>query len=32
MAKAGLTLGDVVQAHVFMAPDPKMNGGMDFMA
>jgi enamine deaminase RidA (YjgF/YER057c/UK114 family) len=31
MAKAGLTLGDVVQAHVFMAPDPKMNGGMDFM-
>jgi enamine deaminase RidA (YjgF/YER057c/UK114 family) len=30
MAKAGLTFGDVVQAHVFMAPDPAKNGGMDF--
>lgn len=30
MAKLGLTLGDVVQAHVFMAPDPAMKGGMDF--
>ena len=30
MAKLGLTFGDVVQAHVFMAPDPSMKGGMDF--
>jgi enamine deaminase RidA (YjgF/YER057c/UK114 family) len=30
MAKAGLTLGDVVQAHVFMAPDPAKGGAMDF--
>ncbi|HEX4637253.1 MAG TPA: Rid family hydrolase [Rhizomicrobium sp.] len=30
MAKAGLTLGDVVQAHVFMAPDPSKGGEMDF--
>ena len=30
MAKAGLTLGDVVQAHVFMAPDPSKGGAMDF--
>lgn len=30
MAKAGLTLGDVVQAHVFMAPDPAKGGEMDF--
>jgi enamine deaminase RidA (YjgF/YER057c/UK114 family) len=30
MAKAGLTLGDVVQAHVFMAPDPSRGGAMDF--
>jgi 2-iminobutanoate/2-iminopropanoate deaminase len=30
MAKAGLTFGDVVQAHVFMAPDPTLKGGMDF--
>jgi enamine deaminase RidA (YjgF/YER057c/UK114 family) len=30
MAKLGLTFGDVVQAHVFMAPDPAMKGGMDF--
>jgi len=30
MAKAGLTLGDVVQAHVFMAPDPTKGGAMDF--
>ena len=28
---AGLGFGDIVQAHVFMAPDPKLNGGMDFM-
>jgi enamine deaminase RidA (YjgF/YER057c/UK114 family) len=31
MAKAGLTFGDVVQAHVFMAPDPSKGGTMDFM-
>jgi enamine deaminase RidA (YjgF/YER057c/UK114 family) len=30
MAKAGLDFGDVVQAHVFMAPDPARGGGMDF--
>jgi enamine deaminase RidA (YjgF/YER057c/UK114 family) len=30
MAKAGLNLGDVVQAHVFMAPDPSKGGAMDF--
>jgi enamine deaminase RidA (YjgF/YER057c/UK114 family) len=30
MAKAGLDFGDVVQAHVYMAPDPAMGGGMDF--
>jgi enamine deaminase RidA (YjgF/YER057c/UK114 family) len=30
MAKAGLDFGDVVQAHVFMAPDPAMGGGIDF--
>jgi enamine deaminase RidA (YjgF/YER057c/UK114 family) len=30
MAKAGLDFGDVVQAHVFMAPDPAKGGGMDF--
>jgi enamine deaminase RidA (YjgF/YER057c/UK114 family) len=30
MAKAGLDFGDVVQAHVFMAPDPSKGGGMDF--
>ena len=29
LAKLGLTLGDVVQAHVFLAPDPK-TGKMDF--
>jgi enamine deaminase RidA (YjgF/YER057c/UK114 family) len=30
MAKTGLNFGDVVQAHVFMAPDPAKGGGMDF--
>lgn len=30
MAKAGLGFGDVVQAHVYMAPDPALKGGMDF--
>jgi len=30
MAKAGLTFGDIVQAHVFLAPDPHLNGGFDF--
>jgi enamine deaminase RidA (YjgF/YER057c/UK114 family) len=30
MAKAGLTFGDIVQAHVFMAPDPSKGGEMDF--
>ena len=30
MTKVGLTFGDVVQAHVFMAPDPHVNGGIDF--
>jgi enamine deaminase RidA (YjgF/YER057c/UK114 family) len=30
MAKAGLGFGDVVQAHVFMAPDPAKGGEMDF--
>lgn len=29
MAKLGLTFGDIVQAHVFLAPDPK-TGKMDF--
>ena len=30
MAKAGLSFGDIVQAHVFMAPDPSKGGDMDF--
>jgi enamine deaminase RidA (YjgF/YER057c/UK114 family) len=30
MAKEGLTFGDVVEAHVYMAPDPHVNGGIDF--
>jgi enamine deaminase RidA (YjgF/YER057c/UK114 family) len=30
MAKAGLDFGNVVQAHVYMAPDPAKGGGMDF--
>ncbi|HVZ27772.1 MAG TPA: Rid family hydrolase [Rhizomicrobium sp.] len=30
MTKEGLTFGDVVAAHVFMAPDPHVNGGIDF--
>jgi enamine deaminase RidA (YjgF/YER057c/UK114 family) len=30
MTKEGLTFGDVVQAHVFMAPDPHVGGGIDF--
>ena len=29
LAKLGLTMGDVVQAHVFLAPDPA-TGKMDF--
>lgn len=29
LAKLGLTFGDIVQAHVFLAPDPK-TGKMDF--
>jgi enamine deaminase RidA (YjgF/YER057c/UK114 family) len=30
LAKLGLTFGDVVQAHVYMTPDPSQNGGIDF--
>ena len=30
LTKLGLTFGDVVQAHVYMAPDPSRNGDMDF--
>jgi enamine deaminase RidA (YjgF/YER057c/UK114 family) len=30
MAKEGLGFGDVVAAHVFMAPDPHVGGGIDF--
>jgi enamine deaminase RidA (YjgF/YER057c/UK114 family) len=30
MAKLGLTFGDVVQAHVFLAGDPAAGGKMDF--
>ena len=30
LAKLGLTLGDVVQAHVFLAADPANGGKMDF--
>ena len=30
LAKLGLTFGDVVQAHVFMTPDPSHNGDIDF--
>jgi len=30
MAKVGLGFGDVVQAHVYMAPDPAKGGGIDF--
>jgi enamine deaminase RidA (YjgF/YER057c/UK114 family) len=30
MAKSGLSFGDIVQAHVFMAPDPSKGGDMDF--
>ena len=29
-AKLGLTFGDVVQAHVFLAPDPNKGNKMDF--
>jgi enamine deaminase RidA (YjgF/YER057c/UK114 family) len=32
LAKLGLTFGDVVQAHVYMAPDPSKNGDIDFAA
>jgi enamine deaminase RidA (YjgF/YER057c/UK114 family) len=30
LAQLGLTLGDVVQAHVFLAGDPARNGDIDF--
>lgn len=30
LAKLGLTFGDVVQAHVFLAGDPALGGKMDF--
>jgi enamine deaminase RidA (YjgF/YER057c/UK114 family) len=30
LAKLGLTFGDVVQAHVFLAADPANGGKMDF--
>lgn len=30
LAKYGLTFGDVIQAHVFMAPDPHANQGIRF--
>jgi len=30
LTKLGLTFGDVVQAHIYMAPDPSRNGDMDF--
>ena len=30
MAKLGLTFGDIVQAHVFLAGDPNKGGKMDF--
>lgn len=30
LAKLGLTFGDVIQAHVFMAPDPAANQGIRF--
>lgn len=32
LTKLGLTFGDVVQAHVYMAPDPSKNGDIDFAA
>jgi enamine deaminase RidA (YjgF/YER057c/UK114 family) len=32
LAKLGLGYGDVVQAHVFMAPDPAKGGDIDFPA
>jgi enamine deaminase RidA (YjgF/YER057c/UK114 family) len=32
LAKFGLTFGDVVQARVFMSPDPSQGGGVDFAA
>ncbi|MBX7197872.1 MAG: hypothetical protein K1X51_00680 [Rhodospirillaceae bacterium] len=32
LTKLGLTFGDVVQAHVFMTPDPSKNGEIDFAA
>ena len=31
LAKLGLTFGDVVQAHVFLAGDPANGGKMDFV-
>lgn len=30
MAKEGLTFRDIVQARVYMAPDPHVGGGIDF--
>lgn len=32
LTKLGLTFGDVVQAHVYMTPDPSKNGEIDFAA
>jgi enamine deaminase RidA (YjgF/YER057c/UK114 family) len=31
LAKLGLTFGDVLQAHVYLAPDPSKNGDIDFV-
>ena len=32
LTKLGLTFADVVQAHVYMTPDPSKNGEIDFAA
>lgn len=32
LTKLGLTFGDVVQAHIYMTPDPSKNGDIDFAA
>ena len=32
LTKLGLTFADVVQAHVYMTPDPAKNGDIDFAA
>lgn len=32
LTKLGLTFADVVQAHVYMTPDPSKNGDIDFAA